>query len=121
METPVQTAVRLLSALEDFSAQEANLLRTMDFVEAVAVQERAFPLVRMLAELANEPGVAALKPQVAALLARREQNRHFIDAQLARLQSELRRIDEARIRLARLAPAYAGAAGQPSARLNSAA
>jgi len=121
METPVQTAVRLLSALEDFASQEANLVRTMDFVEAVAVQERAFPLVRLLAELAEDPGVAALKPQVAALLARREQNRHFIDAHLERLQSELRRIDEARARLARLAPAYGAGAGHQSARLNSAA
>jgi hypothetical protein len=121
METPRQTALRLLSALEDFAAQEANLLRTLDFVEAVGFQERAAPLVQKLAELADDSEVAALRPRVAALLARREQNRHFIDAHLERLQGELRRIEEARVRLARLAPAYSSAHAAVLSRFHSAA
>jgi hypothetical protein len=106
METPLQTATRLLTALEDLTAQESVLLRTLDFVDAVALQERAAPLVDQLAVLAGNPEVARLRGQVAAIVDKRQQSRHFLDAQLARLQSELRRIDEARSRLSRVAPAY---------------
>jgi hypothetical protein len=121
METPVQTAVRLLSALEDMAAQESNLLRTLDFVDAVEIQERAAPLVQKLVELAHHPEVAALQSRVGALLTRRNQNRHFLDAHLAQLQSELRRIDEARVRLAGLAPAYCTGSMNVQSRLNTAA
>ncbi|HVU15763.1 MAG TPA: hypothetical protein VHD32_02475 [Candidatus Didemnitutus sp.] len=120
METPVQTALRLLAALEEFAAQEGNLLRSLDIVEAVAIQERAAPLVQALGDLAKHPEVAALRPRVGELLARREQNRHFLDTQLERLQSELRRVDEARQRLAGLAPAYRMST-PPVPRFNSAA
>jgi hypothetical protein len=120
METSLQTAIRLLSALEDFAEQEGNLLRTLDFIDAVSIQERAAPLVQRLGELAAFPEVSALRPRVAELLARREQNRHFLDAQLERLQKELRRVEEARQRLAVVAPAYRAAAA-PTSRLNAAA
>lgn len=120
METPAQTALRLLAALEEFAAQEGNLLRTLDVVEAVGIQERAAPLVQALGDLSRHPEVMALRPRVAELLARREQNRHFLDAQLERLQSELRRVDEARQRLASLAPVYRGMS-TPISRFNSAA
>ena len=106
METPLQTAKRLLTALEDLTAQESILLRTLDYVDAVAIQERAAPLVDQLAALAVHPEVSALNAKVKALVDRRQQSRFFLDAQLGRLQSELRRIDEARTRLARVAPAY---------------
>jgi hypothetical protein len=106
METPLQTAARLLTALEDLTAQESVLLRTLDFVDAVSVQERAAPLVDQLTALAIHPEVVTLRSKVTAIVERRQQSRHFLDAQLGRLQSELRRIDEARTRLARVAPAY---------------
>lgn len=121
METPLQTAARLLAALEDLAAQESSLLRTLEFVNAVAIQERAAPLVLKLGELGRFPEVAVLQPRVAALLARRTQNRHYIDAELARLQAELRRVDEARVRLAGLAPAYSASASPIQSRLNTAA
>lgn len=120
METPLQTAVRLLGALDELVAQEARLLRTMDFVEAVEVQERAAPLVERLCALAPDPAVAGLRPRVTALLERREQNYHFLDIQLTRLQGELRRVNEARGRLNRVAPAYGGPRPIES-RLNTAA
>lgn len=106
METPLQIATRLLAALEDITSQESVLLRTLDFVDAVALQERAAPLVDQLAALAKHPDVSTLRRQVSALVDKRQQSRHFLDAQLGRLQSELRRIDEARTRLAKVAPAY---------------
>ncbi len=121
METPLQTATRLLTVLEDLTAQESILLRTLDFVDAVAVQERAAPLVDQLSALAIHPEVAALRVKVKALVERRLQSRHFLDAQLGRLQSELRRIDEARSRLSRVAPAYVTSPRLVESKLNTAA
>jgi hypothetical protein len=121
METPLQTATRLLTALEELAAQESILLRTLDFVDAVAVQERAAPLVDQLSALAVHPEVASLRAKVLSLVERRQQSRHFLDAQLGRLQSELRRIDEARTRLTRVAPAYVGTARLVNSKLNTAA
>lgn len=106
METPLQTATRLLAALDDLASQESVLLRTLDFVDAVSLQERAAPLVDQLAALANHPEVAVLRSKVTALVDKRQQSRQFLDAELGRLQAELRRIDEARTRLSRVAPAY---------------
>jgi hypothetical protein len=120
MESPFQTAQRLLSALEDFASQEAVLLRSLDLVEAVQISERAAPLVEKLCALAVDPGVAVLRPRVEDLVARRRRNSVLLDAHLARLQGELRRIDEARVRLARVAPVYGGASPTES-RLNTAA
>ncbi len=121
METPLQTATRLLMALEDLTAQESILLRTLDYVDAVALQERAAPLVDQLSALAIHPEVAQLKGKVMSLVDRRQQSRHFLDAQLGRLQSELRRIDEARTRLSRVAPAYVTAPRIVESKLNTAA
>ncbi|MBI2517604.1 MAG: hypothetical protein HYV95_11940 [Opitutae bacterium] len=121
METPLQTAKRLITALEELVAQEAANLRNLDLVEAVQVTERAAPLVQKLGELANEPGVAPLRPRVEALIIQRQQSTQMLDSHLARMQSELRRIDEARARLSKVAPAY-GSGGAPAvSRLNTAA
>ncbi len=121
METPLQAATRLLSALEELAAQETLLIRTMDFVEAVAVQERSAPLVEKLCALAATPEVRTLRPRVDALLDRSGQNHHFLDTQLARLQGELARVNEARGRLRRVAPAYGTPPAVTQSRLNTAA
>lgn len=123
METPLQTATRLISALEELVAQESANLRNLDLVEAVQVTERAAPLVLKLGELAADPGVAPLRPRVEALIIQRQQSTQMLDAHLARMQSELRRIDEARARLSRVAPAYGSAPAAPRSvsRLNTAA
>ena len=121
MEKHLQTATRLLTALEELTAQESILLRTLDFVDAVAIQERAAPLVDQLAALAVYPEVAELRPRVNGMIERRQQSRHFLDAQLGRLQSELRRIDEARSRLCRVAPAYVTVPRLVESKLNTAA
>ena len=120
METPSETARRLLSALDELVMQETMLIRTMDFVEAVEVRERATPLVARLCTLAEDPTVQQLRPRVTALLDRCSQNFHFLDTQLQRLQGELDRISAARGRLRKVAPAYRGGAPAQS-RLNTAA
>ena len=66
METPVQAGSRLLAALEELWTQEATLLQAREFNGACAVLERAVPLVHEVCRLAAEPGVASLRPEVAA-------------------------------------------------------
>ena len=131
METRLETATRLLAALEDLVAQEAMLVRTMDFVDAVAIRERAAPVVERLCELAADwsgdesqsPAGIAVRQRLSELLDRAGQNYHFLETQLARLQTELDRVSEARGRLRRVAPAYSAyrrtSAGE--SRLNTAA
>jgi len=120
MQGPFETAQRLLAALEELVMQETLLIRTMDFVEAVEVRERAAPLVSRLCALAEDASVTALRPRVAGLLDRSSQNHHFLDTQLQRLQGELERVSSARGRLRKVAPAYRGGMAAES-RLNTAA
>ncbi len=122
METPLASAARLLTALEELVRQETLLIRTMDFVEAVGIRERMAPLVEKLCALARDGEVATLRPRLDGLLERCGQNHHFLDGQLERLQGELNRVTEARGRLRRLAPAYrSGRAPAGESRLNTAA
>lgn len=121
MEQPLQTAIRLLTALEELVMEETTLIHTMDFVEAVTVRERSGPLVEKLCSLAAYPEVAGVRPRVALLLDRWGENHHFLDAQLKRLQSELNRVTEARGRLRRVVPAYLGPVMASESRLNTAA
>jgi hypothetical protein len=120
METPFQTATRLLEALEEMLIEENSLVRTMDFVEAVTVRERSGPLVEKICLLANDPAVQRLRPRVELLVARWQQTHHFLDEQLHRLQIEMSRVSDARSRLRRVLPAYLSATVSES-RLNTAA
>ncbi|MDQ5978498.1 MAG: hypothetical protein QG602_1472 [Verrucomicrobiota bacterium] len=121
METPFQTATRLLTALDELVREEITLIRTMDFVEAVGIRERTGPLVEKLCSLAEDPAVAALQPRVRVLLDRWSQNHHFLETQLVRLQAELGRVNEARGRLRRVVPAYLRPGFAAESRLNTAA
>lgn len=123
MKSPLTTAQRLLSALEELASEETVLLRSLDLFEAVQLAERAAPLIeRLCGLLAEAPEIGTLRPRVEALVAQRRRNSAMLDSHLARLQSELRRVEEARKRLARVAPVYGGIAPAPAApRFNSAA
>lgn len=125
VEASLATAARLLTALEELVGEEATLIRTMDFVEAVEVRERAAPLVEKLCSLAEDPALAAaLRTRTAELIERSNQNYHFLDSQLTRLQAELGRVNEARGRLRHVAPAYGSPrrnAAPTESRLNAAA
>lgn len=121
MESPGEAATRLLTALEELVMQETLLIRTMDFIEAVEIQERAAPLVEKLCALAVDPAVSVLQGRVAGLLERLGQNHHFLDGQLTRLQVELDRVAAARSRLRRVAPVYRVGSGPAESRLNTAA
>jgi len=123
MKGALATAQRLLTALEDLASEETVLLRSLDLFEAVQLAERAAPLIeRLCSLLAEEPEIRDLRPRVEALVAQRRRNSAMLDSHLVRLQSELRRVEEARKRLSRVAPVYGGVAPVPAApRFNSAA
>ncbi|MCM2274847.1 MAG: hypothetical protein NDI75_08665 [Candidatus Didemnitutus sp.] len=124
MSERLQRARRLLLALDELAGQEAVLLRSLDLVEALRIAERAGPLVDEVCALAAEPDVAELRGEVQVLVERRRRNAALLDVHLARVQGEIQRVDEARRRLHRTAPAYQRSAGGDTpgeSRLNTAA
>lgn len=125
MESSRDKAGRLLTALEDLAGQESTLLRSPGLPEAGLLSnlaDRAAPLVHELGALMADPLVGQWRPRVKALMVRRLVNSALLDAQVTRLQTDLRHIDEARNRIARVAPVYfRGLPAQAQTRLNSAA
>jgi hypothetical protein len=119
--TPVATAARLLDALDELITQENILIRTMDFVEAVQVRERAAPIVDKLCELASEPVAAALRSRLDVLLGRCDQNYRLLEGHLAQMQEELSRVSQARGRLRHFAPVYKTGSARVESQLNTAA
>ena len=111
METPLQMAARLLTALDEMTEQEGMYLRGGYYDLAVEIRQRAEPLVRQLAGMAGLPGVGDLRRQVAAVLAHSERHAAFLREKLEELGAEIRRIDQARHRVAQVAPAYTRSPG----------
>jgi len=115
-------ACRLLSALEEFVAQEEILLREHAFVEIVDLREHAAPVVEKLCQLATEFTVdSVFRLRLEDLLHRSGQNFRLLTSELARRHEELLRVGEALGRLRRVAPAYKMARRGADSRLNAAA
>jgi hypothetical protein len=110
MKSAVQTAGRLLDALENFVQQESILLRAGHFAQMALVQRRAAPVISRLSQLGREPGVAVLGGRVSALLARRRENLSHLMERRAFLGAARERVSAARQRLQILAP-YRSAGG----------
>jgi hypothetical protein len=122
MSSPLDTACRLLSALEEFVAQEEILLREQAFVEIVGLREHAVPVVEKLCELATQFAVdSVFRLRLEELLQRSGQNFRLLSSELDRRQEELIRVGEALGRLRRMAPAYKTARRGLESRLNAAA
>ena len=105
METPLQTAERLLAALEDFGRQTGLLLRARQFADAAALMRRASPLVERLASLA--PSAPSLRDRVGEFLARQRADLELIAEAIAETKQALSQLDGARVRAQRIAPVYA--------------
>jgi hypothetical protein len=120
METPAQTAARLLDALQDLVAQEAVIVRAGDYAELAALQARTAALGDKLGELAANPAVLALRGRVEATLAQRRQSQAMLEQRLAGARAEIQRLHLGRQRLGQVAPAY-GRGMAASSRLNAAA
>lgn len=106
METPKQTCVRLMGALEDLGAQEAACLGTKDFDALFHVQERADPLIKFLGEHRADAVAAGIESRIAAWLARRQENARQLATEITAAKSRLDQLDANRRRLTRVAPAY---------------
>ena len=106
METPVQMAARLLAALDELTEQEGMYLRGGYYDLAVETRQRAEPLVRQLTGMAGLPGMGGLRPQLTVVLEHSERHAAFLRGKLEELGAEIRRIDQARHRVAQIAPAY---------------
>ncbi len=111
METPVQMAARLLTALDELTEQEGMYLRGGYYDLAVETRQRAEPLVRRLTGMAGLPALGELRSQVAAVLEHSERHAAFLREKLEELGAEIRRIDQARHRVAQVAPAYSRSPG----------
>lgn len=125
MTSPLATACRLLSALEEFVAQEEILLRDQAYVEIVELREHAVPVVEKLCELSQEFTVdSVFRLRLEDLLHRSGENFRLLTSELARQHEELLRVGEALGRLRRVAPAYktpGNSLGNGASRLNAAA
>lgn len=120
METAVETATRLLSALGELVDQEGMYLRGGYYDLAREVRQRAAPVVQSLTGLAGQPGVGALEPQIMAVVRRGEDHAGFLREKLVELSDEIRRTDRARQRTAQVAPAYKQTSGAAAARFRAA-
>jgi hypothetical protein len=99
-------AGRILDALDELVGQESVLLRSLDLVEALQIAERCAPLVDEICQLATEPAGGEIQGRVAALLQKRQRNAALLETHVRRVQEEMRRIEDARRKLSRMAPAY---------------
>lgn len=111
METPHQTIGRLLSAVEALTREEEHLFNQGQYVESTAVQQRAMPLVRKIAELLVGPNVAqtlepALQSRLQILLKNRQDHYDQLSARLEATQQELDKISAAQLRARRMRPVY---------------
>lgn len=106
METPAQTCARLLAALEDLADQEAATLEARDFAAVAAIQDRAAPLVSLLAAQANGMRDVALRARIDRLRQRRAQTGAWLHTEMARLREELQQTQVAQRTVAQVAPAY---------------
>jgi hypothetical protein len=117
METPAQTCLRLMVALEELAASEEAAMQTRDFVAAVEIQDRAAPLVEHLA--VHGPAVAddSLRARVGTLLRRRARTGEWLAAQIAQAREELQGTRASQHRVARIAPVYGSVRGAGSRQL----
>lgn len=121
METPQQTIARLLTALETLTREEELLFENGLFVESTAVQQRAMPLVRKIAELLVGPNVAqtleaSLQVRLQELLKNRHLHYERLTARLEETQKELDKIAEAQARARKLRPVYRAPASPEQSR-----
>lgn len=105
METPKERAARLLSALEDLVMQESATLKTRNFAEAIAIQERAAPLVQSIASNANRLS-HDLRLRVAALIERRRANDAWLAGEIEVVRVRLQDTAETQRRVTQLSPTY---------------
>jgi hypothetical protein len=106
METPAQMCTRLVAALEDLANQEAATLQARDFAGAIAIQDRAAPLVELLVAHAEDVTDASTRARIAAFMVKRNQTGEWLAEQMAKVREELQQTHVAQRRAAKVGPAY---------------
>lgn len=111
MQTTAERCARLTAALGDLAAQEAAALAAQDFDAVLALQDRAGPIVELLAAHADEISRRpALRAELDTIRARRARTLEQISTETERTRSELAETGVAQRRVARIAPVYGRAA-----------
>jgi hypothetical protein len=105
MAGPAHTLDRLLTALEDLVAGERSALRDGDYADALALQERAAPVVARLVELAPAASESD-RVRVRRLVTSRDEQSRWLGEAMALARDELARMAEGRRVVARIAPVY---------------
>lgn len=106
MDSTNQMCARLVVALEDLTAQEALSVGQRDFAAVASIQDRAAPLVELLAAKASDITDAALHTRLAALHARRSRTGEWLDEHVDLARAELQETHASQRRVAQVAPAY---------------
>jgi hypothetical protein len=96
---------RLVAALEDLTAQEAASLEAREFEAAIALQDRAAPLIEHLVSHWQEVNAAGLKPRMLELITRRNRTGEWLAEQIAHARQQLAETQVAQRRVAQVAPA----------------
>ena len=97
---------RLLGALEELAGEEDAALREHDWATVALLQQRSAPLAAQLAGEGPTVVDAGLRTRLAAYLSRRRETGEWLAGQIALARGQLREIEAAERRVARLAPAY---------------
>lgn len=106
---------RLVDALDTLVAQESATLAERDYAAAIAIQQRAQPVVDCLLALGSEMADEIARARIAGLLARRQHSIDLLESQLAIARDELLALQEGASRVARVAPVYGRPRNAPPA------
>lgn len=106
MESPAQKCVRLVTVLEDLVAQEAICLQTRNFAGAIAIQDRAAPLVEHLSTHGAAVADEALKHRITLLMERRRETGAWLTRELEHAREQLHGLQASQRRVAKVAPVY---------------
>ena len=105
METPARQFERVLVALEEIAATEERLLTAKDYAAVVALQQRATPLVALMADYTG-PTDVKLRQQIMALIARRTRSEEQLSRQIKSSRNELSQLQASERRVAQIGPVY---------------
>jgi len=118
METPGESALRLLTAVEALTAEEAVAVKAGELTRTLEIQDRLEPLLTRLVELCTSEELPPrlrllLPPRVAEVRSRRLASQQLIEASAAAARASLAKLETARQQLAAMRSVYGQGRPQP--------
>jgi hypothetical protein len=118
METPGESALRLLTAVETLAAEEEIAIRSSAIVDTIQIQERLEPLLSRLVELCTSNELPPrlrllLPPRVASVRTRRQASQQLLEASAAAARVSLAKLEVARQQLGNMRSVYGQSWSQP--------